>query len=127
MDIEELRRFFDELPRKIAQASELALMRTAEKIQTDLSTIFKTEGRSHSVDWKDLNPRYLAYKVKKGFSEKKLHQDNHPCTELYLQGSGLEGSNRNACSLCDLSRNGHQAWHPSTPLYATRCEEVFGG
>jgi phage gpG-like protein len=74
MEIEELKRFFDELPRKIAQASELALTRAAEKIQTDLSTIFKTEGRSHGVDWKDLNPRYLAYKTKKGFSEKKLHR-----------------------------------------------------
>ena len=60
MDIEELRRFFDEFPKKLAQASELALTRAAEKIQTDLSTIFKTEGRSHGVDWKDLNPRYLA-------------------------------------------------------------------
>jgi phage gpG-like protein len=74
MEIEELKRFFDEFPRKIAQTSELALTRTAEKIQVDLSTIFKTEGKSHGVDWKDLNPRYLAYKVKKGFSEKKLHR-----------------------------------------------------
>jgi phage gpG-like protein len=74
MGIEELRRFFDEFPRKIAQASQLALTRASEKIQADLSIIFKTEGRSHGVDWKDLNPRYLAYKVKKGFSEKKLHR-----------------------------------------------------
>jgi len=71
---EELKRFFDELPGKIMQACKLALTRGAEKIQADLSTIFKTEGRSHGVDWKELNPRYLAYKVKKGFSEKKLHR-----------------------------------------------------
>jgi len=31
MDIEELRRFFDEFPKKLAQASELALTRAAEK------------------------------------------------------------------------------------------------
>ena len=74
MEIEELKRFFDEFPRKLAQASKLALMRTAEKIQTDLSTIFKTEGRSHGVYWKDLTTRYLKWKVKKGFSEKKLHR-----------------------------------------------------
>ncbi len=52
----------------------LTLQRSAEKIQTDLSTIFKTEGRSHGVDWAPLKEKYLRYKVKKGFSEKKLHR-----------------------------------------------------
>ena len=74
MDLEKLQRFINELPEKFKQATQLALTRSAEKIQADLSTVFKTEGRSHGIDWAPLKEKYLRYKVKKGFSEKKLHR-----------------------------------------------------
>jgi len=74
MDLEKLKRFIDNLPAKLQKAIDLALRKSAEKIQTDLSTIFKTEGRSHNVEWAPLKDIYLKEKVKKGFSEKKLHR-----------------------------------------------------
>jgi len=39
-----------------------------------LSLIFKSEGRYAGVEWKPLNEKYLKYKIKKGYSEKKLHR-----------------------------------------------------
>lgn len=70
----ELESFFRELPRRLEETSFKAMQYSAEKIQTDLSTIFKTEGRSHNVDWSPLNEAYLKWKIKKGYSEKKLHR-----------------------------------------------------
>ena len=72
--LEKLQSLINELPEKFKQAVKLALARSAEKIQSDLSTLFKTEGRSHGIDWKPLKEKYLRQKVKKGFSEKKLHR-----------------------------------------------------
>ena len=74
MDLNSLERLLDSLPERFKQATDLTLARSAEKIQADLSKIFKTEGRSHGIDWKPLQERYLKQKVKKGFSEKKLHK-----------------------------------------------------
>jgi len=73
-ELEKLQRFINDLPQKLKQAVELTVRRSAEKIQADLSTIFKTEGRSHGIDWAPLKEKYLKQKVKKGFSEKKLHR-----------------------------------------------------
>jgi len=39
-----------------------------------LSSLFKSEGRYLGVNWKPLNTAYLRWKIKKGFSEKKLHK-----------------------------------------------------
>jgi len=70
----EVESFFRELPRKLEETSFKALQYSAEKIQTDLSTIFKTEGESHNVEWSPLKEAYLRRKIKQGYSEKKLHR-----------------------------------------------------
>lgn len=73
-EFREVDRFFRELPERLEEASFKALQYSAEKLQADLSEIFKTEGRSHEVEWSPLKEAYLRYKVKKGYSEKKLHR-----------------------------------------------------
>ncbi len=70
----EVEKFFRELPGKLEEASFRALWYSAEKIQAGLSEIFKTEGQSHGVDWSPLKEAYLKWKIKKGYSEKKLHK-----------------------------------------------------
>lgn len=70
----EVEGFFRDLPQKLEEATFKALWYSAEKLHADLSEIFKTEGRSHDVEWSPLKEAYLRYKVKKGYSEKKLHR-----------------------------------------------------
>ncbi len=73
-DIKRVEEFFKELPEKLEEATFRALRYSAEKIQKDLSDVFKTEGRSHDVEWSPLKEAYLKWKIKKGYSEKKLHK-----------------------------------------------------
>jgi len=70
----EVEKFFRKLPRKLEEASYRALEYSAKKIRRDLSEIFRTEGRSHDVEWSPLKEAYLKYKIKKGYFEKKLHK-----------------------------------------------------
>ncbi len=50
------------------------LGRLGEEGRNILSLLFKSEGRYLGVNWKPLKPEYLRWKIKKGFSEKKLHK-----------------------------------------------------
>ena len=52
----------------------LTLARTGEEGKSILSLVFKSEGRYLGVSWEPLNPKYHAYKIKKGYSEKILHR-----------------------------------------------------
>lgn len=52
----------------------LLLGRIGEEGRNILSLLFKSEGRYLGVNWKPLKPEYLRWKIKKGFSEKKLHK-----------------------------------------------------
>jgi len=74
MDLKDLERFFKELPQKLDTATHRAIEISALVIERDLREIFKTEGRSHGVEWSPLKEAYLKWKIKKGFSEKKLHR-----------------------------------------------------
>lgn len=74
MDIKDIERFFRELPQKLDATTQRAVQISALVIERDLREIFKTEGRSHGVEWSPLKEAYLKWKIKKGFSEKKLHR-----------------------------------------------------
>jgi HK97 gp10 family phage protein len=71
---EQLTNIINQIRDKFDLAVEKAVKYSAEKILSDLREIFKTEGRSHNVEWTDLKESYLKWKIKKGFSEKKLHK-----------------------------------------------------
>ncbi len=72
--VEALERFIQKLPEKLKKAVELTLERSALHLESELSKIFKTEGRSHDVEWTPLKEAYLKQKIKKGYSEKILHR-----------------------------------------------------
>jgi len=56
------------------ELESLLLGRIGEEGRNILSLLFKSEGRYLGVNWKPLKPGYLRWKIKKGFSEKKLHK-----------------------------------------------------
>jgi len=72
--VEALERFIEKLPDRFREAVELTLKRSALYLESDLSRIFKTEGRSHHIEWTPLKEAYLKQKIKKGYSEKILHR-----------------------------------------------------
>jgi len=60
---------------KVLQEAEYTILgRIGEEGRNILSLLFKSEGRYLGVEWKPLKPEYLSWKIKKGFSEKKLHK-----------------------------------------------------
>ena len=58
----------------LTEAKETFLNQVGLEGVSILSLIFKSEGRYAGIEWKPLNPKYHAYKIKKGFSEKILHR-----------------------------------------------------
>jgi len=58
----------------LRDSTALTLARTGEEGKSILSLLFKSEGRYLGVSWEPLNPKYHAYKIKKGYSEKILHR-----------------------------------------------------
>lgn len=73
-DIRRLESYMQELPQRIRQSVRLALERAGAEGVSKLSELFKTEGKSLSVEWPPLKEKYLRWKLKKGFSEKVLHR-----------------------------------------------------
>jgi len=73
-NLQELETFIKELPEKVEKAIDLTLQKSALYLESELSRIFKTEGRSHDVEWAPLKEAYLKQKIKQGYSEKKLHR-----------------------------------------------------
>ncbi len=67
-----INQFTRELTKSLMDARKKALKKLAEYTLSDLSSIFKTEGRSHDVEWAALNQQYLSRKLKQGYSEKIL-------------------------------------------------------
>jgi HK97 gp10 family phage protein len=74
MDIKEFEVYIKELPIKLNKAVVQSLHQAAQETESRLSRLFKTEGRSEGVEWAPLKEAYLKWKIKKGFSEKKLHK-----------------------------------------------------
>ena len=70
----EVEDFFKRLPGRLEKAIHEALQHAANEVEKDISTILKTEGRSHNVEWSPLKEAYVKWKTRKGFSEKKLHK-----------------------------------------------------
>jgi len=58
----------------LTEAKEAFLNQVGLEGVSILSLIFKSEGRYAGIEWKPLTPKYHAYKIKKGFSEKILHR-----------------------------------------------------
>jgi phage gpG-like protein len=67
-----INQFSRELTKSLMDARKKALKKLAEYSLSDISTIFKTEGRSHDVEWAALTQKYLNWKLKQGYSEKIL-------------------------------------------------------
>jgi HK97 gp10 family phage protein len=65
---------FQIIEQKIRHAIENTLEKTAQYTESKLSELFKTEGASLNVEWSPLKEAYLKQKIKKGYSEKKLHK-----------------------------------------------------
>lgn len=70
----DINRVFSEIERKLRTAIENSLEKTAQYVESSLSRLFKTEGSSLGVSWSPLKEAYLRQKIKKGYSEKKLHR-----------------------------------------------------
>lgn len=73
-DLRKLEAYMKELPQKIRQAIRVAFERAGAEGVSQLSRLFKTEGKSLGVEWAPLTEKYLKWKLKKGFSEKRLHR-----------------------------------------------------
>jgi len=65
-----VRAIFDDM----VEVKKKSILQAAERARSEVLEIFKTEGRSHGLRWPELNESYLASKIRKGFSEKKLHR-----------------------------------------------------
>jgi phage gpG-like protein len=60
--------------KELYHLEETLLETIGEEGRNILSLLFKSEGRYLGVNWKPLKPEYLRWKIKEGFSEKKLHK-----------------------------------------------------
>lgn len=89
-NVEKLTQVTEEIQKKISQAIELFLEKSALHAEAKLSEIFKTEGRALNVEWAPLKEAYLKWKLKKGFSEKKLHRTTTLAQSFTSKVSGLE-------------------------------------
>jgi len=74
MDIKALEDYIRRMPERLNRAVKQSLEMASFETESRLSRLFKTEGRSEGVEWSPLKEKYLLWKVKKGFSEKKLHK-----------------------------------------------------
>jgi HK97 gp10 family phage protein len=71
---EDINRTFSIIEQKLKRAIENTLEKTVQYAESKLSELFKTEGASLGVEWAPLREAYLKQKLKKGYSEKKLHR-----------------------------------------------------
>lgn len=67
-------RVFAEIEQKIRKAISETVQRTAQHAESELSRLFASEGASLGVEWSALREIYLRQKIKKGYSEKRLHR-----------------------------------------------------
>ena len=74
MDIKELENYIKKMPQMLDRAVQESLKEAASETESRLSRLFKTEGSSEGVEWPSLKEKYLIWKLKKGYSEKKLHK-----------------------------------------------------
>lgn len=72
--IEALKELASQLPEKINQVCKLALEQASEDALSQISKLFKSEGKSLGADWKPLKESTLRQKLRKGYSEKILHR-----------------------------------------------------
>jgi len=63
-----------EILKDLTQTKKKFLNRLGLEGVSILNLIFKSEGAYGGIEWKPLNRKYHRYKIKKGFSEKKLHK-----------------------------------------------------
>lgn len=73
-DIRDGERIISQLERKLRSVMTETIAQTAQYAESKLSELFKTEGKSLSVDWSPLKEAYLRQKIKKRYSEKILHK-----------------------------------------------------
>lgn len=73
-DIEKIKEVVKNIEQNTQRLSEIFLERASLHAEAKLSEVFKTEGRALGVEWSPLKEAYLKWKIKKGFSEKKLHR-----------------------------------------------------
>lgn len=73
-DTGDIRRVIPEIEKRIRQAMQETVEKTAQYAESQLSKLFKTEGRSLNVNWSPMKEAYLRQKIKKGYSEKILHR-----------------------------------------------------
>ncbi len=65
---------FRKIEEKLRQAIIMSMQKLSLYAESELSMVFKTEGESANVYWSPLKESYLKQKIKKGYSEKKLHK-----------------------------------------------------
>jgi len=65
---------FSQIEQTLRKAISETVQRTAQHAESELSRLFASEGVSLGVEWSALRESYLRQKIKKGFSEKKLHR-----------------------------------------------------
>ena len=86
----DVEKVFNNIAKKISHVTELFLARAALHTEAKISEIFKTEGRAFNVEWAPLKEAYLKWKLKKGFSEKKLHRTTTLSQSFTSKVEGLQ-------------------------------------
>lgn len=89
-DIEKIKEVVKNIEQNTQRLSEIFLERVSLHAEAKLSEVFKTEGRALGVEWSPLKEAYLKWKMKKGFSEKKLHRTTTLAQSFTSKVSGLE-------------------------------------
>lgn len=85
-----IERIIGEIETKLKLLPTLFLERASLKTEEKISEVFKTEGRALNVEWSPLKEAYLRWKIKKGFSEKKLHRTTTLAQSFTSRVEGLQ-------------------------------------
>ncbi|MDI6865763.1 HK97-gp10 family putative phage morphogenesis protein [Thermodesulfovibrio yellowstonii] len=70
----DINRVFAEIEQILKRAISETVGKTAQHAESELSRLFASEGASLGVEWSALKESYLRQKIKKGYSEKRLHR-----------------------------------------------------
>lgn len=85
-----LEKVIKEIEAKLKLLPALFLERASKRAKRKISDLFKTEGRALNVEWSPLKEAYLRWKIKKGFSEKKLHRTTSLAQSFTSEVEGLQ-------------------------------------
>lgn len=85
-----IERIIGEIETKLKLLPTLFLERASLRTEEKISEVFKTEGRALNVEWSPLKEAYLRWKIKKGFSEKKLHRTTTLAQSFTSEVEGLQ-------------------------------------